>query len=57
MQHEYIFMNAAYNYNHNGGSWTHQIRKTSYLAVQNLATSATISTLTDNRGAVTELMM
>jgi hypothetical protein len=57
MQHEYIFMNAAYNYNYNGGSWTYQIRKTSYLAVQNLATSATISTLTDNRGGVTELMM
>jgi hypothetical protein len=46
-------MSGTYNHNYNGGSWIDKVRRVSTLPPQSLATSSSISTLTNNRGAVT----
>jgi hypothetical protein len=51
--HEYLFMTGSYNYEYNGGGFTDLIRAVSYLPTQPLATSATFSTISTNRGGVT----
>ena len=53
LHHDYIYMSGAYNYNYNGGGWTYQVRALSYLPIQSLASSATFSTISNNRGDVT----
>ena len=47
-------MSGTYNYNYNGDStWIDKVRGVSTLSEQSLATSSSISTLTDNRGTFT----
>lgn len=51
-------MSGTYNYNYNGDTtWTDKVRQVSTLTQQSLASSSSISTLTNNRGAVTEFMI
>jgi hypothetical protein len=57
MDHDYIFMSGTYNYQFSTNSWVDQVRNNAYLPVQTLATSASVTTLTDTREAVTELIM
>jgi hypothetical protein len=51
--HEYLFMSGSYNYNWNGGGYTPVTRGVSFLPTQPLADSATLSTISRNRGGVT----
>jgi hypothetical protein len=51
--HEYLFMTGSYNFAYNGGSYAQLTRGVSYLPTQSLATSATFSTISTNRGGVT----
>lgn len=54
LQHDYIFIQGSYNYRINTAtSWTTNIRRSVEYSTLPLATSATISTLTNNRDAVT----
>jgi hypothetical protein len=46
-------MTGSYNYVYNGGGYTYETRAVSYLPLQPLATSATFSTISTNRGGVT----
>jgi hypothetical protein len=58
LNHDYLFVQGAYNYRINSGaSWSPATRKSNEYTPQPLATSATISTLTSNpnRGGPTEL--
>jgi hypothetical protein len=57
MDHDYIFMSGTYNYQYSSNSWTDQVRNNAWLPIQTLATSASVTTLTDTREAVTELIM
>lgn len=52
LHHEYIFAVGVHSY-YNGG-YGYPIRKVDFLDTQPLATSVTISTITENRGGVTE---
>lgn len=54
MHHEYLFVQGAYNYyDNNNGSYNSQTQRSVNYAATSLATSATISTLSTNRGGVT----
>lgn len=57
MHHDYIWMSGTYNYQYSSNGWDDQVRNNAYLPIQSLASSATISTLTNTREAVTELVM
>lgn len=57
MHHDYIWMSGTYNYQYSSNAWDDQVRNNAYLPIQSLASSATISTLTNTREAVTELVM
>jgi hypothetical protein len=55
--HDYLWMHGVYYEKH--ASQTnpdYHCRDQDYLPIQDLATSATISTITDNRGSVSEFV-
>lgn len=54
LQHDYIFVEGSYSYKTTGG-WTNNIYASLEYTPQALADSATLSTLTNSRGAATEL--
>jgi hypothetical protein len=54
LQHDYLFVEGSYSYK-TTGSWTTNIYASLEYTPQDLASSASISTLTNNRGASTEM--
>lgn len=57
MHHDYIWMSGTYNYQYHTDAWVDQVRNNAYLPTQSLASTAIVTTLTDTREAVTELIM
>ena len=52
MHHQYLYAIGTYKYV-NGGSFWWRVRDIDYLPSQALGTSATLSTISNNRGGVT----